>query len=326
MTPTRVLLLSTCLTLLGLTASCAATDEPPRNLVIIVVDTLRADALGLYGSEFETSPHIDAFGRESVVFDRAWAQGTYTLSSYMSYMTSTHVRTHGLDYPPPILYPPGGVCGWTDLETLPELLAGHGFRCDAYVANATLHPRSGFPRGFDTWNDLRVEELPDLDLRGLAYHIDDPTVVARARLALSTWAPRARHFLYLHLFGPHLPIEPSDEARDRFELAVDFAPYGRLTVWQANRWRQEPNAEQREILRTIYLKHLTIHGSSQGTRSAFKRLHGYIENGLVRPLLWQTYPLSKIRQAQADFKQKLFVGKLVIQPDTKWQPVEPWLR
>lgn len=77
-------------------------------------------------------------------------------------------------------------------------------------------------------------------------------------------------------------------------------------------------------LRTVYLKHLTIHGSSQGTRAAFQRLHGYIESGTIRPLLWQTYPLSKIHDAQAAFKAKGFVGKLVLQPDAKWQPVSPW--
>lgn len=79
-------------------------------------------------------------------------------------------------------------------------------------------------------------------------------------------------------------------------------------------------------LRTVYLKHLTIHGSSQGTRAAFERLHGYIEAGTIKPLLWQTYPLSKINEAQADFKSKAYIGKLVIQPDAKWQPVEPWLK
>ncbi len=77
-------------------------------------------------------------------------------------------------------------------------------------------------------------------------------------------------------------------------------------------------------LRTVYLKHLTIHGSSQGTRAAFQRLHGYIESGAIKPLLWQTYPLSQIHTAQAEFKEKGYVGKLVLQPDAKWQPVTPW--
>jgi NADPH:quinone reductase-like Zn-dependent oxidoreductase len=74
-------------------------------------------------------------------------------------------------------------------------------------------------------------------------------------------------------------------------------------------------------LRTIYLKHLQLHGSSQGTRSAFRRLVGHIEEGRVKPLLWQTYPLSRIREAQTAFMAKHFVGKLVMQPDRKWRAI-----
>lgn len=74
-------------------------------------------------------------------------------------------------------------------------------------------------------------------------------------------------------------------------------------------------------LRRIYLKHLQLHGSSQGTRSAFRRLVRYIEAGTIRPLLWKTYPLSRIHDAQRDFKAKEYVGNLVLQPDAKWTPV-----
>lgn len=74
-------------------------------------------------------------------------------------------------------------------------------------------------------------------------------------------------------------------------------------------------------LRTVYLKHLQIHGSSQGTRSAFRRLVGYIGEGRIKPLLWQTYPLSRIREAQTEFMAKKFIGKLVLQPDARWKPV-----
>lgn len=72
-------------------------------------------------------------------------------------------------------------------------------------------------------------------------------------------------------------------------------------------------------LRTIYLKHLTLHGSSQGTRAAFQRLVRYIEDGRVKPLLWKTYPLSKIREAQTEFMAKGYIGKLVVVPDGKWR-------
>lgn len=69
-------------------------------------------------------------------------------------------------------------------------------------------------------------------------------------------------------------------------------------------------------LRTVYLKHLQIHGSSQGTRADFRRLVRYIEEGRLRPLVGGVYKLSDIHDAQADFKDKKFVGNLVVVPDS----------
>lgn len=72
-------------------------------------------------------------------------------------------------------------------------------------------------------------------------------------------------------------------------------------------------------LRTMYLKHLELHGSSQGTRGAFRRLVRYIEDGKVMPLLAAMYRLSDFHRAQSDFMAKGFVGKLVVIPDAKWE-------
>ena len=68
-------------------------------------------------------------------------------------------------------------------------------------------------------------------------------------------------------------------------------------------------------LRTMYLKHLELHGSSQGSRTAFARIVRYIEAGIVRPLLHAAYPLSAIHQAQRDFMAKTHIGKLAVIPD-----------
>jgi NADPH:quinone reductase-like Zn-dependent oxidoreductase len=70
-------------------------------------------------------------------------------------------------------------------------------------------------------------------------------------------------------------------------------------------------------LRTIHLKHLPTHGSSQGTRNAFRRLVGYIREGKVKPLLRQTYPLSRFREAKVEFMAKELIGRLVLPPDAK---------
>jgi len=68
-------------------------------------------------------------------------------------------------------------------------------------------------------------------------------------------------------------------------------------------------------LRTMYLKQLELHGSSQGSRADFRRLVGYIEDKKIRPLVAGAYPLSEFHRAQRDFMAKNFVGKLVVVPD-----------
>ena len=71
-------------------------------------------------------------------------------------------------------------------------------------------------------------------------------------------------------------------------------------------------------LRTIYLKHLAIHGSSQGTRGAFKRLTHYINTGKIKPILDSQFKLSDFHRAQTYFMEKHFVGKIVVVPDSRW--------
>ena len=74
-------------------------------------------------------------------------------------------------------------------------------------------------------------------------------------------------------------------------------------------------------LRTMYLKQLELHGSSQGTRTAFRRLVRYIVDGEITPLLDRTFRLSDLREAQRAFMSKAYVGKLVVVPDRHWDRV-----
>ena len=76
-------------------------------------------------------------------------------------------------------------------------------------------------------------------------------------------------------------------------------------------------------LRTVYLKHLQLHGSSQGSRGAFRRLVRYIEEGKIRALVGGVYKLSEFHKAQTDFMAKNFIGKLVVVPDAKWELTGP---
>jgi len=74
-------------------------------------------------------------------------------------------------------------------------------------------------------------------------------------------------------------------------------------------------------LRTIYLKHLEMHGSSQGTRACFRKLVDLIEADKLKPLLADTYPLSRFHEAQKAFMLKAHFGNIVVQPDAKWQAI-----
>lgn len=74
-------------------------------------------------------------------------------------------------------------------------------------------------------------------------------------------------------------------------------------------------------LRTLYLKQLQLHGSSQGTRTDFRRLVRYIENGQIKPLLDRTFKLSDFHHAQQTFMDKSYIGKLVVVPDRHWELV-----
>jgi arylsulfatase A-like enzyme len=245
---------ATALAVLGMPGIACAPDGPPQHVVMIVVDTLRADVLGLYGDARGASPRIDALGGQSIVFERAFAQGTYTPASYLSYMTSTWVRRHGFDYHVAV-YPESGVCGWTDLDPLPEVLARSGFVTEAFVANFRLGPKGGFARGFARWNDTPLDGPPPADERARSQGLlfGDRQVVESAARSFGQWRPGERRFLYLHLMAPHLPLAPSRAAREAMELTPDWAPRGRINVIDIRRLKQESTPDQRAATREGYL-------------------------------------------------------------------------
>jgi len=119
------------------------------------------------------------------------------------------------------------------------------------------------------------------------------------------------------LMGEHIDVVADVVAGPLFKDLINLLrPEGRYTTAGAF-----GGAVVELDLRTVYLKHLQIHGSSQGTRAAFLRLLGYIEAGKISANLFATYPLSEFHRAQRDFIAKRYVGKLVVMPDRFYQAV-----
>ncbi|HEX2486184.1 MAG TPA: sulfatase [Myxococcota bacterium] len=175
---------------------------PPRpSVVVILVDTLRADHLGAYGYERPTSPVIDALARDSWVFERHVASAAQTVPSTLTLMLSLDPAEHGFfhegdghftRHPP--RYP-------DDLTFLAEAFAGAGYATAGLVGNPFLKSRSGFGQGFDAflYSGGRAEVLTQHALEWLEQ------------------VPRASpFFLYLHYFDVHWPYNPPEPYRTRF--------------------------------------------------------------------------------------------------------------
>ena len=145
-----MLLTRTALVLLILLLAGCSPDAPSQpNVILVSIDTLRADHLGCYGYDRDTSPFIDALAERgnAVLFERCFAQASTTAPSHMSFLTSLHPTVHGV----PNIPPEGGVSGM-DLpdrtKTLARILKDAGYRTAAVVDGGYLEPVFGFEQGF----------------------------------------------------------------------------------------------------------------------------------------------------------------------------------
>ncbi len=175
-----------------------------KSVVLVSIDTLRADHLGAYGYTRPTSPHFDALARESLVYERAYSQAPYTAPSHMTLFTGVLPAVHG-------------VVNWHSrtlrrvserLPTLASLLAKAGYTTAAYSGGGNLHPEFGFDQGFDSFVMTRWQDI------GAAGHA-----------LLETARRGGRFFFFAHTYQVHAPyVPPAPYAR----LFVDPAYGGRI--------------------------------------------------------------------------------------------------
>jgi arylsulfatase len=206
------------LALLLLVASCGAPHEEPVRLVLLVtVDTLRADRLGSYGSDRGLTPHLDALAADSQVFEAAYAPTSHTLPSIAGVLTGRYPQELGITGNLSEL--PAGT------ETLATRLRDAGFRTAAVVSNWVLRRASGFDAGFERYDDAlpEVEATRPMPERGGA------ATTAAALAALDACLPdaAARCFLWVHYQDPHGPYTPDPAERERRLERERAAPDGR---------------------------------------------------------------------------------------------------
>ncbi len=189
----------------------------PRLLLLITVDTLRADQLGAYGSRRGLTPELDALAAESVVFTAAYAPSALTLPSLSSLMTGRYPEELG------ILTNESSVP--ESAPTLASELGARGWRTGAVVGNFVLRRSAGLARGFDLFDD----DFPQHEVvRKRPERIaEDATRVTLAMLDDCTIEADARCFIWVHYQDPHGPYDPPPGLRERFLEAERDAPGGK---------------------------------------------------------------------------------------------------
>jgi arylsulfatase len=188
--------------LLVLAGGCRPGTLARPHVLLVVVDTLRADHLGAYGDPRGLSPHIDALAEESVVFRRAYSPASYTLPSVVGLLTGRFPQSLGVHANLAIFQ--GAV------PTLAVRLRSHGWRTAAVVSNPVLERRVGLHVGFDHYDDVRVNRegraTTDAALRRIDEHV--------------ATHPGTPLFLWVHYQDPHGPYAPPPGYRER-HLAVE---------------------------------------------------------------------------------------------------------
>lgn len=224
--------------LLGLLAAagCARGGPPaasaaPRSVLLVTVDTLRADRVGAYGDAAARTPAMDALAAQGILFERAYTPAPITLVAHTSLMTGLLPPAHGVRGNGAFALGPG-------VPTLAEALRARGLATAAFIGGFPLVRRFGLARGFDEYDDA-MAKAP-----GVAYEFAErrgDAVAASARTWLGVHPGRV--FVWVHLFDPHAPYDPPPPFRSadpyRGEVsAADAAMGSLLAAWDA---RPEPS-------------------------------------------------------------------------------------
>lgn len=180
-----------------------ATRAQP-NILIVVLDALRADHVGCYGYERNTTPNLDAFARESVVYRNAFACCSWTKPSVTSILSGLTVPEHGVYV--------GFDALPADVPYLPADMQARGYETAIFfTGNLRVSPGYGYARGCDTWWHSRGMDTT-LPRTHCEADLDDAVTVNQTLAWMA--GPAAPWFGYVHLIGPHAPYDKPERAYD----------------------------------------------------------------------------------------------------------------
>jgi arylsulfatase A-like enzyme/predicted Zn-dependent protease len=260
----------------GLLMAGRRADRRAPNVLVVSIDTLRADRVGSYGHRSAGTPALDRLAARGVRFSNASTTTPLTLPAHTSLFTGLFPEGHGVR-------DNGGFYVSPDAVTLAELLRARGYRTGGFVGAFVLDGRWGVRQGFDTYFDefdLSKTELPGLD----AIQRRGGDVVDRALEWLGAGDGRP-FFAFVHLYDPHTPYEAPEPFRSRFPRTLEGSYDAEIAYadFQVSRLI-EALERSGDIDRTIVIA-LGDHGEALGAHG--EQTHGFFiyEETIRIPLL-----------------------------------------
>lgn len=185
----------------------ASTKQP--SVILITIDTLRADRLSSYGSDRVATPHIDRIAAEGIRFANASSTVPFTLPAHSSIMTGLYPPSHGVRENVGYVLAP-------ELVTLAERFRDGGYRTGGFVSAFVLDARWGIARGFDTYvDDFDLDAMAGANLGSVQRA--GPETIGHALTWLDGAGSEGPFFLWLHLFDPHDPYDPPEPFRSEYQ-------------------------------------------------------------------------------------------------------------
>ncbi|MCK4660720.1 MAG: sulfatase-like hydrolase/transferase [Phycisphaerae bacterium] len=254
------------------------------NIVLITVDTTRADFIGCYGNKLAATPHIDRLAREGAMFTRCTTCSSLTVPSHASIMTAVYPFVHGVRNNGDRRLAAG-------ITTLAEVLKRAGYSTGAEIASAVLDHKYGLDQGFDTYRDIpfddHVNHLPERRANQ----------ITEAAIEQLHTMKEGKFFLWVHYYDPHTPYQaPGFEGgnlREAYAAEIAFmdAQIGRLLAELSNL-----GIDRRTLVVLV-----ADHG--EGLMEHDESTHGYFvyETTLWVPFIMrcpQTIPAGQVIEAQ----------------------------
>lgn len=176
----------------------ASNQYPNANIILIVIDALRADHLGCYGYSRDTSPEIDKLAKEGIIFKNMLAQSSWTKPATASILTGLYPKSHGAS---------GGNCIPGQVNLLPEILDKYGYRSYAFTANSFVSKAYGFDQGFGKFYFFQE----NVEKYGSNIHIRSDQLSHSISKFILQLEDTNKNFIYIHYMDPHYPYTPKDK-------------------------------------------------------------------------------------------------------------------